>query len=305
MGYQYRMLAVNRIEGLLAAGIRNIDGAQYLYYDITSRQSVSDLCKDRMLPPELIRKLLYAVGAAGKTLSCYLLDDSRLLLAPEFIYYDFEREEFFFVYYPEPIPGMGYMELFQFLSSHVDPQEKRAAFVVYHLCELAGNQNFILKEDFLDREYGKDRRRKSVLPVECYQEEEEHRRIEQEPYQQTEENPYEPTYIPREEPEEIEQKPETSRSPLVRILIVSVMFLLTAIGLEVLQTYIQLTAREQVLVRAGVMICLGLAILSALYGTFQGYRHSKMELRAEKERIVQEKKYELTNTLEYDLTFVV
>ena len=41
--YQYKMLAANQIRGLLPCGSRTIDNHDYLYYDITSRQSLTDL----------------------------------------------------------------------------------------------------------------------------------------------------------------------------------------------------------------------------------------------------------------------
>ena len=41
--YQYKMLAANQISGLLQCSGRTIDSREYLYYDITSRQSLADL----------------------------------------------------------------------------------------------------------------------------------------------------------------------------------------------------------------------------------------------------------------------
>ena len=45
--YQYKMLAANQIRGLLPCGSRTIDNHDYLYYDITSRQSLTDLYAHR------------------------------------------------------------------------------------------------------------------------------------------------------------------------------------------------------------------------------------------------------------------
>ena len=47
--YQYKMLAANQIRGLLPCSGRSIDNREYLYYDITSRQSLSDLYDRRTL----------------------------------------------------------------------------------------------------------------------------------------------------------------------------------------------------------------------------------------------------------------
>ena len=37
-GYQYRMLEMNRIEGILPCGLRHIDGESFLYYETTGKQ---------------------------------------------------------------------------------------------------------------------------------------------------------------------------------------------------------------------------------------------------------------------------
>ena len=47
--YQYRMLEMNRIPGLLACGLRHIDGERFLYYDITGRQSMQSLYEGRKI----------------------------------------------------------------------------------------------------------------------------------------------------------------------------------------------------------------------------------------------------------------
>ena len=78
MNYQYRMLSVNTIRGLLPSSIRTIDGIQYLYYDITSRQDLQSLYTDRYIPDQMWQCLLRCLARTGKTLSRFLLDEKRL-----------------------------------------------------------------------------------------------------------------------------------------------------------------------------------------------------------------------------------
>ena len=48
-GYQYRMLEMNRIDGLLPCSIRHIDGIKYLYYDISSLQPIQRMYEHKGL----------------------------------------------------------------------------------------------------------------------------------------------------------------------------------------------------------------------------------------------------------------
>ena len=49
-GYQYRMLEMNRIDGLVPCGLRHIDGEGFLYYETTGKQSLESLYEGRKIP---------------------------------------------------------------------------------------------------------------------------------------------------------------------------------------------------------------------------------------------------------------
>jgi hypothetical protein len=57
-GYQYRMLEMNRIDGILSCGLRYIDGERFLYYDITGKQSMRGLYEGRKIRGEELFHLL-------------------------------------------------------------------------------------------------------------------------------------------------------------------------------------------------------------------------------------------------------
>ena len=71
-GYQYRMLEMNRIEGILPCGLRHIDGESFLYYETTGRQSLSALYEGRKIPGAELFRLLEALYEVSGTLSEYL-----------------------------------------------------------------------------------------------------------------------------------------------------------------------------------------------------------------------------------------
>lgn len=148
--YQYKMLAANQIRGLLPCSSRSIDNQEYLYYDITSRQSMEDLYDRRPVRGADIEKLLEDLLRVEKTLTEYLLDASHMILDPSFIYMDFRENESSFVYYPGVIREAGWDVLFSFLADRVDGKDKRAAALVYRLCMMAEKPGFRLKEETLE-----------------------------------------------------------------------------------------------------------------------------------------------------------
>ena len=148
--YQYKMLAANQIRGLLPCSGRSIDNREYLYYDITSRQSLSDLYDRRTLRCSDLQRILEDIFRVEKTLTEYLLDGSHIITDPECIYADFREQECSFVYYPGEIQEGGWEPLFTFLSDRVDGRDKRAAALSYRLCMMAEKPGFRLREDILE-----------------------------------------------------------------------------------------------------------------------------------------------------------
>ena len=142
-GYQYRMLGMNRIAGLLSCSIRHIDGTGYLYYDISGRQSVAALYEDRRISGTELFRLLKAIVTVTGTLSEYLLDEQYLILSPEQIFYDMGSGEYLFTYYPGEVRKP---EVFRFLADAVDGTDKRAAAAAYRLCSIAEGDRRALRD---------------------------------------------------------------------------------------------------------------------------------------------------------------
>ena len=148
--YQYKMLAANQIRGLLPCSSRCIDNQEYLYYDITSRQSMEDVYDRKPVRGVDIEKLLGDLLRVEKTLTEYLLDASHMILDPACIYMDFRGNECSFVYYPGEVGETRWEDLFSFLADRVDGRDKRAAALVYRLCMMAEKPGFRLREDTLE-----------------------------------------------------------------------------------------------------------------------------------------------------------
>ena len=142
-GYQYRMLEMNRIEGILPCGLRHIDGESFLYYETTGKQSLSALYEGRRIPGTELFGLLEALNDVSGTLSGYLLDEQNLMLTGEQIFYDLSSGKYFFTYYPGEVVEP---DVFRFLADGIDGTDKRAAAAAYRLCAAAGADRQALRE---------------------------------------------------------------------------------------------------------------------------------------------------------------
>ena len=154
--YHYRMLAANRIRGVLQADIRFEDGGAFLFYDITARQHLKGLYEDRKMPGVQAKRLLYDIAGTGRALAEHLLDARGILWGPEYLYFDYVTERYECVYYPGAGQISAPAELFDWLMDHIDLRDKETAAAVMFLQEMAKGPNFLLCEDVLDRAYRKD-----------------------------------------------------------------------------------------------------------------------------------------------------
>ena len=103
--YQRKMISENKIRGLLPVSEKNINGELLLYYEITSRQSMKSLYAMKKIGMEQLKSLFLQLRTVGDALQKYLLDESCLVLAPEYIFQNVETGEASFLYYPDPEEG--------------------------------------------------------------------------------------------------------------------------------------------------------------------------------------------------------
>ncbi|MDO5133143.1 MAG: DUF6382 domain-containing protein [Eubacteriales bacterium] len=148
--YQYKMLAANRIRGLLPCSGRTIDNQEFLYYDITSRQSLADLYDRRPVRGADLQRFLEDLARIEETLAEYLLDTSHIIPDPACIYVDFREQECCFAYYPGEAREDGWEPLFAFIADRVDGRDKQAAALAYRLCMMAQRPGFVMRKELLE-----------------------------------------------------------------------------------------------------------------------------------------------------------
>ena len=98
--YQTRMLDENRISGLLACHVEQIDDEIMLYYNVTSRQTLSEIVADRLIDMRLLRLVLESLLDTLHGISEFLLPPEGMVLDPDCIFADSLLSEIRFCYFP-------------------------------------------------------------------------------------------------------------------------------------------------------------------------------------------------------------
>ncbi len=144
--YQCRMITDNRIDGLIPCQERHVNGEVLLYYEITSKQNLLSLYEDKRISMKQLRSLFMQLKTTWEKISGFLLDESKLVLKPEYIFADVETEEIFFLYYPFEAEENYIVSLLEFLTERVDSEDQDATETVYKMLELAIKDQFVPDE---------------------------------------------------------------------------------------------------------------------------------------------------------------
>ncbi len=150
--YQYCIVTRGGIKGLLPCSLRYINGQAYLYYDISSTQSVAQLHAAKNIGRQWMKDFLWGMCRVRQQMGRFLLDDANILWHPQQIFQDLEKNEFYFLYVPYFQGESGFGELMDYLVEHIDYEDDRLVECVYKMHE----QYQILGEVYLKEQIYED-----------------------------------------------------------------------------------------------------------------------------------------------------
>ncbi len=133
--YQYCILSRGGIKGLLSCSLRYINGSAYLYYDISSKQNIKQLYKERCITRAWILDFMWSFRQIEQELGRFLLDRGNILWHPEHIYQDLESNVFSFLYLPYHEGSNGFRELLEFWVEQLDYNDEMLVDCVYRIYE--------------------------------------------------------------------------------------------------------------------------------------------------------------------------
>ena len=160
--YQYCIVTRGGINGLLPCNLRYINGQAYLYYDISSTQSVAQFCSGKKIGRQWLKDFLWGMHRVRQQMGRFLLDDTNLLWHPQQIFQDLEKNEFYFLYVPYFEGDNGFGELMDYLVEHIDYEDEGLVECVYKMHE----QYQLLGEIYLKDQIYEDSKRLDIVEEE-------------------------------------------------------------------------------------------------------------------------------------------
>lgn len=146
--YALRMLSENRITGLLPFQEKRIDGEMFLYFNITSRQSLARMMEYRAFKAKEIRQITSDLIVTMTSLERFLMDGDQLCLEPDLIYVDPDDLNANFCL----LPGSGsqfeenFRKLARYILDHVDHTDGEAVVLAFALFRAGEKENLGVRD---------------------------------------------------------------------------------------------------------------------------------------------------------------
>ncbi len=133
--YQYCILGRGGIKGLLSCSLRYLNGLAYLYYDITSKQSITQLYGKRCITRAWLKDFMWSLEQIQTELERFLLDERNILWYPEQIFQDLENNIFSFLYIPYYSGENSFMRFLEYLVERIDYEDEVLVECVFKMHE--------------------------------------------------------------------------------------------------------------------------------------------------------------------------
>lgn len=133
--FEANMLLHYQGKGLLPIELQCRQGSVNISYEISGMYSLQQITERRELQEKDLKPLFRAVLTCYEEISEYLLPPEGILLRPEWLFYQSEKEEFRFCYYPEPTGEFReqLLLLAEFCMKHTDHRDSGAVLFIYRL----------------------------------------------------------------------------------------------------------------------------------------------------------------------------
>ena len=137
--YELTMVAYNRIPGLLGMETEISDGQVRFWYDITGKQNLADYLGRREADGQLLTLLFQGLDTVCRQLQEYMLDESQLILDPEYLYLDLSGKTVGIAYLPGYHKDIrdSFQELMELLLRRLEHSDKQGAAMAYEMYQLS------------------------------------------------------------------------------------------------------------------------------------------------------------------------
>ncbi len=192
--YPIRLLLGNSIDALLPCKIQTLNGTKEFCYEITGRQSVAARFSQNKIREGALRDLLLGFMKAISTIQTFLMDTDQLVVLPEYMYYDEEKEILKLCYLPGYAKDIQtqFRELLEYFLPLIDHQDSEAVVMGYGIYRQTMEDGFSLDQmkEYLYREHREEEEVQAAVEQKSVEEDiqEEERKWRQEVFQEHEEH---------------------------------------------------------------------------------------------------------------------
>lgn len=146
--YTLRMLSENRITGLLPFQEKRIDGETFLYFNITSRQSLARMMEYRAFQAREIRQITSDLIVTMTSLEKFLMEGDQLCLEPDMIYVDPDDLKANFCLLPGSDGRFeeNFRKLTRYILDHVDHTDGDAVILAFALFRAGEKENLGIRD---------------------------------------------------------------------------------------------------------------------------------------------------------------
>ena len=143
--YQMRMLKANKIEGLLLVAGHGVDGISKYAYDISGKSSLKAIYEKSDISKEELEVFLRSLLGLVKVIQSYMLDANKIILDPEYIFY--EKEKYYFCYLPRKEEQLenSFHKLTEYFVSKIDHKDQKGIQMAYILHKATMEENYNLE----------------------------------------------------------------------------------------------------------------------------------------------------------------
>lgn len=268
--YQYKILTSGKIKEILKCSIRHINGQTFFYYDISSKTTLENFYQGKKMSYQQIRDLLQQLYNIYSRLGTFFMEETKLVVLPEALYYDLSDQKYIGLYYPdyESDTANPYEALMDFLLDHIDTKDQQLADCMYRIYEMSEEVSFSMEDalrllDQYDRQEGNMERAPDLF------------RIAKDPETAEPERSFyacEPEPIPDRQP-----------SGKKKSLFYPVFAVLSAGGIAAAMTiyYFYELSSEETLVLIGCVASMGVCLLICLVAMIRGRRKESQDRKQE------------------------
>lgn len=146
--YQSKILTSGKIKEVLKCSVRYINGQTYFYYDISSKTTLENYYQSKKMSYEQVKDLLQQLHNIYNKLGIFFMEENKLVILPEVIYYDLTDQRYIGLYYPdyEPETVNPYEALMDYLLDHIDTEDSRLTDCMYRIYEMSGETCFSIED---------------------------------------------------------------------------------------------------------------------------------------------------------------